>query len=225
MVDHPAEDGGREVERGAGLEALGDLHGLVTRGGEHVACGQGKARGQVSDEVEPDHEGHEPHEERLDDIAPGDRKNAREKVEHAGKGRQGQELVPGKDNGEQNRHRDEQDGDDERRRMADDKRRAHADAEAQAVEPPGELLARTVGDRLEALDEQARDTRDELHDGADLDAQTEDFRQVVEQTGTKRGEMGPGEGSEVRSRPGRLDLVERRRGEESDDHADENAEE
>ena len=57
--------------------------------------------------------------------------------------------------------------------MADDQRRAHADMDLLSVKLLGDNFFRLVGDRHQPVDEELRDTRDELHHGTHRDTEEE----------------------------------------------------
>lgn len=125
MEDDPAPEGGGEVKRSTTFESLGDRDAVQLRRADRVR----ERRSQVRHEIKACDECDESDDERLEDVTLRNRQHAREEIEHAGERGERQELVARKDDREEEDHGDEQDRDDERRRMADDERRRHADGE------------------------------------------------------------------------------------------------
>ena len=122
-----------------------------------------EVRGHIRDEPQAEDKGHQADEVSLHHVTLRVRQHQREEVEQTGKGGQRQKLVAREHDGDEDVSRDEKEGADERRGMADDERRTHADMDLLTIELLGDDLFGLVGDRHQTVDEELRDARDELH--------------------------------------------------------------
>ena len=104
MVDEPAAERGRKIERRAALEARGHRDSVAVRRRNRL----GERGRQVGDEEEPRDERDESDDERLGHIPLRDRQDARKEVEHPRERGERQELVAGKEDREEQDDRDEQ---------------------------------------------------------------------------------------------------------------------
>ena len=180
MINDPCKWTGSKVQRRCIVKSFRNLYGRILRSGIYILGCQRESGCQIGDEINANHQHHQSDDKCLEHISFGNRQHQREEIEHACQRCQRQEFISRQDDRKENNDGYQQQRNDQRGRMTDDQRRAHADVQPGSVlEFAGYQLARSIGNRHQTLNEQSRNAGNQFHDGSHLYAQHQNLGQFV----------------------------------------------